>query len=447
MRHRQPRHRQKGAMRSVFGLLGLAALAVALALLVGNNASTVTLFWPPYRFDVSFNLVLFALVVGFLLLYASIRAIATLRDLPGRAQRWRSQQVERAAFGAVMDAMAHQISGRFVRAQAAAQDALDQMKSEGVSQQWPRRHQLKLLAHLLAAESAQALRTPTRRDEHLQAALHPRLAAKAPEAYEGALLRSVRWAIEDRDPEAARQRLAQLPQGASRRIQALRLRLRVARLAGATAEALDTARLLAKHGAFSPEASSSIVRGLALDALGEAQDLAQLRKVWDTLDATERNTPELAVAAALRAQRLVSTDTASDAPESSDWALQVRGWLLPVWARFDTLDVHQQARLVLALESVLLPMDAAWLAKLEQAQRQIPNNPHLQYLAGQACMHMQLWGKAAQLLGQASHGLSEPVLQRRCWCSLATLAQERGDEPAAHAAWKRAALSDIDAVR
>ena len=34
-------HRQSGAMRSVFWLLGLAALAVALALLVGHNRAMV----------------------------------------------------------------------------------------------------------------------------------------------------------------------------------------------------------------------------------------------------------------------------------------------------------------------------------------------------------------------------------------------------------------------
>ena len=60
-------HKQGGAMRSVFWLLGLGALAVALALLVGGNQALVTLFWPPYRFDVSFNFVLFCLIAGFVL--------------------------------------------------------------------------------------------------------------------------------------------------------------------------------------------------------------------------------------------------------------------------------------------------------------------------------------------------------------------------------------------
>ncbi|MDO9201526.1 MAG: heme biosynthesis HemY N-terminal domain-containing protein, partial [Hydrogenophaga sp.] len=146
------RHVQRGAMRSVFWLLGLATLAVALALLVGHNPATLTLFWPPYRFDVSFNFVVFALIAAFVLLHLALRAIAALRELPAQAQRWRALQVERAVVGAVVDALSHQLSGRFVRAQSAAQKALDQLDSSSLAQ-WPRRDQLQLLAHLLVAES------------------------------------------------------------------------------------------------------------------------------------------------------------------------------------------------------------------------------------------------------------------------------------------------------
>lgn len=430
---------QRGAMRSVFWLLGLAALAVALALLVGRNPATLTLFWPPYRFDVSFNFVVFALIAVFVLLHLALRAIAVLRELPAQAQRWRGQQVERAVVGAVMDALSHQLSGRFVRAQSAAQHALDQLKSSAVAQ-WPRRDQLQLLAHLLLAESAQALQNKDRRDEHLQAALSPQLLKSAPEAYEGALLRAVRWAVEDRDVDAARSRLAELPQGAARRIQTLRLKLRIARLGGATAEALETARVLAKHRAFSPSVARSVVRGLALDALGQAHDLQQLQAVWLKLDSTERAMPELALAAAQRANGLAAQG--GDAADRLAAAALVRTWLEPLWQTFGSLDPAQQRQCVQALEPGLPQLDAAWLARVEQAQRQLPNNPFLQYLSGQACMQRQLWGKAAQLLGQASHSLQEPTLLRRTWCALAELALERGDETAAQAAWKKAAQID-----
>jgi HemY protein len=425
-----------GAMRSVFWLLGLAALAVALALLVGHNEATLTLFWPPYRFDASFNFVAFCLIAGFVLVHAALRAFAVLRELPAQAKRWRSQQVERSVVAAVMDALSHQLAGRFVRAQSAAQQALDQLR--GVPQgHWPRRDQLQLLAHLLLAEAAQSLQNRERRDENLQAALSPELSKSVPEAHEGALLRAVHWAVEDRDPDGARARLAELPQGASRRIQALRLRLRIARLGGATAEALETARLLAKHRAFSPDASRSIVRGLALDALREAHDLAQLDAFWGSLDATERAMPELALAAARRANQLVANE-----PDHEGGHVRVRSWLEPLWTGFEALEPAQQRLLVLALEPGLAGMDAAGLARLEHVQRQSPQNGYLQYLAGQACMQRQLWGKAAQLLGMASHSLSDPALLRRTWRALALLAEEREDDVAARAAWKQAAQLD-----
>ncbi len=435
------RRRQRGAMRNVFWLLGLAAVAVALALLVGHNASTVTLFWPPYRFDVSFNFVLFCLIAGFVLLHAALLAVGLVRDLPERAQRWRSQQIERSVVGSVMDALAHQLAGRFVRAQSAAQHALDQLKTVAPGQ-WPRRDQLQVLAHLLVAESAQSLQNRERRDENLQAALDPALAKGAPDASEGALLRAVRWAVEDRDVEAARSRLAELPQGAGRRIQALRLKLRVARLGGATSEALETARLLAKHKAFSPEASLSIVRGLVLDALRESHDMAQLEAVWNGLDASERAMPELALAAARRGNQLVLQRSDADGDEAHAVAARLRSWLEPLWQGFDALTSAQQRQLVAAFEPGLPQLDSAWLARLELQQRLSPNNAFLQYLAGQACMQRQLWGKASQLLTQASHGLNDAALMRRTWRSLALLAEERGDETAAQLAWKQAALLD-----
>lgn len=427
---------QSGAMRSVFWLLGVAAVAVALALLMGHNQATVTLFWPPYRYDLAFNFALFALIALFVLLYLALRAIAVLRELPAQAQRWRHQQVERAAVGALLDALSHQLAGRFVRAQSAALSSLERLNAMPAAQ-WAQRDQLQLLAHLLVAESAQSLQNRSARDEHLQAALHPQLAHRAPVAHEGALLRAVHWAVEDRDADLARSRLAELPQGAARRTQALRLKLRAARLGGATAEALETARLLAKHRAFSPQASRSILRSLALAALREAHDLAQLQTVWARLDARERAMPDLVLAAGQRANQLVVADTDDDAARVAEL---IRGWLDPVWPGVADLDAAQQRQLVLVLEPGLVSLDAPWLARLEQTQRQMPGNAFLQYLAGQAFMHRQLWGKAAQLLGQASHTLQDPVLLRRTWSSLARLAEERGDVAAAQAAWKRAAL-------
>ena len=49
-------------MRAALWLLALFGVAVAAALFAGNNQGTVTLYWPPYRVDLSLNLVVLLLV-------------------------------------------------------------------------------------------------------------------------------------------------------------------------------------------------------------------------------------------------------------------------------------------------------------------------------------------------------------------------------------------------
>src|SRR5690606_38228182 len=99
------RPQQQGAMRGVIWLLAMAAMAMALALLMGDNHAIVSLFWPPYRLDASFNLVLAVLLLSFVVFYVGLRGIARLRELPGRAREWRSRQLTRSAISALMDAL------------------------------------------------------------------------------------------------------------------------------------------------------------------------------------------------------------------------------------------------------------------------------------------------------------------------------------------------------
>ncbi|MDP3618327.1 MAG: heme biosynthesis HemY N-terminal domain-containing protein [Ramlibacter sp.] len=408
-------------MRAALWLLALFGVAVAVALFAGNNQGTITLFWPPWRLDLSLNLVLLLLVAGFVFMHAVLRALAALFDLPRQALRWRTQQKERAMHASLLDALSHLMAGRYIRARKSAEAALAQQKmlaSNGGGA--PAAGQVHVLAHLVAAESAQALQDRASREEHLQEAL---VRTGAQDAREGALLRAARWALDDRDPQAAMLWLRELPQGAARRTLALRLKLKATRLAARSAEALDTARLLAKHRAFSPEAAQSIVRGLASDLLSGAHDTVQLRRVWESLEPAERQMPELAVHAA---QRLMAL--------GGDAEL-ARGWLQPAWENYEKLGDIQRIKLVRALEQGLDSIDGQWLARIETAQLHHPRDANLQYLAGMACMKRQLWGKAQQLLALASLSLQDPGLHRNAWNALAQLAQQRGDDQASAAAW------------
>ena len=424
-------------MRATLWFLALFGVAVAVALFAGNNQSTVTVYWPPYRVDLSLNLVVLLLFGTFVLLHAALRALAALLDLPHQANRWRMQQKERAMHTSLLDAMAHLIAGRFVRSGKAADGALAQeLALEAAGEKLAQGVQVRALSHLIAAESAQALQNKPRRDEQLALALKTTAqvaSTQAQEIREGTQLRAARWALEDRDAPAALERLEELPQGAARRTLALRIRLKATRQAGRTAEALETARLLGKHRAFSPAAAQSIVRGLATEWVNNAHDTTQLLQVWNALEPTERAMPELAIHAA---QRLAVLD--------GDPA-QVRAWLLPVWDRMlakpDNLPDGQQLKLVTSLEAALDGIDADWLARIETAQLGNPRDPRLLYLAGAACVERQLWGKAQVLLAQAAQRLQDVPLRRNAWRALALLAEQRDDTATAADAWKQAALA------
>lgn len=427
-------------MRAAFWLLALFAIAVAVALVAGNNQAVVTIFWPPHRIDISFNLMVLLLAGFFLLLYVALRALSAVVSLPLEARRWRAQQKERAMYGALMDALAHQLAGRYIRATKSAQTALAQEKSLGLiaSQSGQvtgyspsRSNQVQSLAHLLVAESAQSLQNRPLRDQHLQLALYSSAPRNAQEVREGVQLRAARWALDDRDAAASLDWLMQLPQGAARRTLALRLKLKAARQLRQTVQALDTARLLAKHRAFSPAAAQSIVRGLALELLNDAHDPAQLQQAWSSLDDSERAMPELVVHAASRLMAL-----------HGDVAL-ARTWLLLVWdqAMQPRSDISDSLRikLITVLESGFASLDAAWLARIEAAQLGRPRDANLQYLAGMAYLSRQLWGKARQLLSQSALGLQDATLHRNAWRALAVLAEQREDDEAAAHAYKQAA--------
>ena len=416
-------------MRAALWLLVLFAIAAAVALFAGNNQGTVTVFWPPYRVDLSLNLVLLLLVAAFLLLHTALRALSALFSLPQQALRWRIQQKERGMHGLLLDALSHLLAGRYIRARKSAEAALAQEASLTAGGAAPgNAAQLRMLAHLLAAESAQALQDRPAREGHVQAALDQSGAREGQETHEGVLMRAARWSLQDHEPQAAIDWLRGLPTGAGRRTLALRMKLKAARLARQTGAALETARLLAKHRAFSPLAANSLVRGLAIDLLNEAHDPAQLQSAWASLEASERAMPELAIHAA---QRLVALG--GDAHLARDW-------LLPAWEQQHQLGDSLKVKLVIALEKGLDSIDGAWLARIESAQRANPRDGTLQYLAGMACMHRQLWGKAHQLLRHAALALQDPGLHRNAYRALARLAEERGDDDAATAAWKQAAV-------
>jgi HemY protein len=419
-------------MRAALWFLAIFAAAVGVALFASQPDGMVTLFWPPHRVDISLNLVLLLLLAGFVLLHFALRAVTALLELPARAKAWRATQRERAMHTELHDAIAHLLAGRFSRARKLAETSAQH--AAALASTVPQSLQAKAMAHMVAAEAAQSLQDPATRDAQVQAALDIQLPKSAAHIQDGLHLRAARWALDDRDPAAALSRLATLPQGTQRRTLSLRLKLRAARQAHRNAEALDTARLLAKHGAFSAAAAQSMVRSLATHTLTDAHDAQQLMRAWNSLTAAERAQSDVATHAALRL-----VNVSANTPEAGAQQDRARQWLQTAWDSYPSLTDSAQSRLVQALEATFETIDTAWLGKIEAAQRQLPRDGRLQYLAGMACMKRELWGKAQQLLTLATEDLKDEPLKRSAWRALALLAENRGDAATATKAWRSAA--------
>jgi HemY protein len=250
------------------------------------------------------------------------------------------------------------------------------------------------------------------------------------------MLRAARWSLDDRDAPESLLWLDRLPQGVSRRTLAMRLRLKAARLAGESSQALDTALLLIKHRAFTSEAAASMVRSLVFELIAKTHEQGQMQRLWARLGDAQRQSPDLAIQAAQHWLVLKGDPVLA------------RTWLKPIWLQLQKepqkISKLQELKLIQTLDSSFSGADNQdekdWLISIEAAQKGNPRNPMLQFLAGRLCLKRQLWGKAQVLLAQAAPLLQDPSIRRQAWRSLAELAEQKDDLPAALQALKKAVL-------
>ena len=414
-------------MRNVVWLVLLFTVAVVAALTLGDNDGIASFYWQGWRLELSLNFfIVGALLAGFVLMTA-VQAVNALIGLPARAREWRLLRLERAAQAALREALAEYFAGRYSRAHKAALRAIkfreDVLAPAGD-------HEQRTLALLLAAGSLHRLQDRGRRDEMLRQALRPARGMVASAADEGARLLAAEWALDDRDGPRASSLLAELPPGVARRTQALRLKLQAARLEQRPVDALQTARLLANHQAFSSTAAQGLLRSLAISALDSAYDADQLRRTWLAFDTADHRDPFVAARAATRAGQLAAAD-------------EGRAWLRPLWDKLDTLSPEGRAEVALALVDIVGGLGSDWLPRVEAAQRAHPAEPAVQAAAGAVLAEQQLWGKARRPLELAAADLRlMPRARRQALRSLSRLATEQGDEGKATDYLRQAAAID-----
>ncbi|WP_374264165.1 heme biosynthesis HemY N-terminal domain-containing protein [Zoogloea sp.] len=352
-------------MRGLLWLLGLFALAAALAVAGRYNEGYALLVWPPYRVQISLNLLIVLLVGGFAALYALSRLVSRTLALPRAVQQFRARKGRERAAQAIYDAVRLRIEGRFGQALKQATAAYEAGESPG-------------LAALLAARAAHSLRDETRYRYWLG-----KVAEHDAEMRLARLMTEAKLAVEERRFDEAAERIDELNAGGQRHIAALRLALRTAQARGNWAEAVRVVRQLVKVKALTVEQAEPVKRRAHQEGLRQrAGDAQALAAYWQEVPRDEQRDARL-VAALARA--LIAADDGDAAQKIIETQLAF-GWdsvLAGIYGRCEGGDVRSR------------------LAHAEDWLKQEPRDPQLLLTLGRLCVQSQLWGKAESYLEAA----------------------------------------------
>ncbi len=392
-------------MRMLLWLLALAVVGVAVALGARFNAGNVALFVPPYRIDLSLNFFLLIIALLLVLAYWLARLLHKLAEFPRRVATYRAGRDMMGNLQALRSALLALLEGRYARVERAARNA--QAAPESAA-----------LAALLAARAAHRMQEYERRDDWLRQAEQDRSVQMA------RLISSAEMWTETRETNRAQSAISELQSAGGRHIHASRIALGVNAQAHRWDDVLKGVRLLGKRRALHEVAAQgyrlAAHRGRLLDHRHDADALVAACR---SIPAEELRRPELAAEAA---RLLASVDRGNVAAELIEAALK-DGWnteLIDLYGRIDA--PPYRARIELASQ---------WL-------NAHPRDPALLRCLGRLCEREQLWGKARAFLVESRR--LRPSAETSL--VLARIAEATGDEGAAQAHYREAALAFARAV-
>ena len=357
-------------MRVLFWFLLLAGAAVAVALAAKLTSGYALFVAPPYRVELSLNLLVVLAITGFVTGYALLRVVKRALGLPGEVRLFRQrQQMERAR--AKQDAaVVALLEGRYGRARQYAEEALAIPRSSGLSA-------------LIGARAA-----IDTREFDVAETLLTRPDAQGPSLAVPRLMLEAEMKLEQGQPLEALRLLQSLRKEAGAHTAALRLELRALQGAGRYAEIPTLVDQLVKRKVYGAE-EGDFVRAAAhaQELAARSDDAAALRAYWAKLSDAEQRMPKIARAAA---RSFLAQGGDRESAELLARSLE-RSWDPELVA------LYAQCRL------------ADSTPQLEQAERWLPahsNDAGLLYALGLLCERAQLWGKAQTYL-EASLALHE----------------------------------------
>lgn len=385
-------------MKALFWILAICAAAVGLTLAARYNTGYVLVVVPPYRAEVSLNLLLAVLLAVFVAGYLITRlAVMTLR-LPAEVKALRERRARERARERLADGLKAFFEERYAKAEKAAADALQRGEQPAISA-------------VVAARAAHELRRFEDRDRYLAAA-----AAGAPGEPTLRLMTQARLLTDERRHLEALQALQAL-QAAAPRVHtgALRLELKLQQKLGNWERVLALLEQLETRHAF----DAALVRELRRYAITErlrsrAFQKRELEEYWGRLAAADRKDPKVAAAAAQSFVEVGDCDMARSIVEQaleSEW----RPELVALYGDCPGGDMRKH-----------IERAEAWL-------REHPDDAGLLLTLGKLCVRQQLWGKAQSYL-EASVSVSPT---REAHVALARLAERLGRDDEARTQYRR----------
>ena len=397
-------------MRVLIWLVLLMAAAISLAVTAEYNPGNVVLFYPPYRIDMSLNLFLVMAAAVFTLTYYLMRALRATVAMPAKVAAYRQRKRERDGNKGLRDALKALFEGRFGHAEKAAMRAAELPENAG-------------LAALIGARAAHRMRQSARRDNWRAGVVND------PSLKTARLMTTTELLVDDHQPEAALDAVAELNASGQRHIHALQWSMKAHQQAKNWPEVLRLVRSLDKHKALHPALSSRLSE-LAYEAMlsDSLHDAESIQRVWSTVPTSDRVKPYIAAraVAALNARGLHD-----EARATAEEALR---------AEWDD-------RVVRAYRDSAGPAGSpSLLAQIERCEswsKQRPNDAELALTLGSLCLKQKLWGKAQRYLEQALSDATEPRMVREAHLKLAQMHEALGQQEEAGAHFRQCALASI----
>ncbi|WP_028454085.1 heme biosynthesis HemY N-terminal domain-containing protein [Chitinilyticum litopenaei] len=355
-------------MKALLWVIGLFALAVGLTQFAELNTGYALLIVPPWRIELSLNLMIVLLVATVAVLYLLVRLLVELGGLPERVKRYRLRRRQEEALSLERGARLAFFEGRYQRAERLAGEALklcDDRETYAVNA-------------LLAARAAHAIRDFERRDA-LFAALQQKLGSE----HLATAMTMAELYLDERRYADADVALARARANSPKLTAALKLELRLRQREEKHDAVIRLAEQLLKSEAIDDDQALRLKRQAHLLQLRQQTlTLRELKDWWKKLPASEQ-LDALLVGELARAYvalgegheaRLLIEKALTDGEWSSELAL--------IYGQLELDDQEQVGQLQMA---------EAWL-------KQHPDDADLLLTLGRLCRRHSLWGKAQNYL-------------------------------------------------